>query len=35
MRQWHVESKGSSGTGTVTCNYRGAMKTTTANFNVD
>jgi hypothetical protein len=30
--QWHMESKGSSGTGTVTCSYKGASKSATASF---
>jgi Replication-relaxation len=29
---WHMESKGSSGTGTVTCTLRGQSKSATANF---
>jgi hypothetical protein len=32
--QWHMESKGTGGTGTVTCSYRGASKTATANFTI-
>jgi hypothetical protein len=32
--QWHMESKGSSGTGTVTCSFRGTSKTATASFTV-
>jgi hypothetical protein len=31
---WHMESKGSSGIGTVTCTYRGATKSATANFTI-
>jgi hypothetical protein len=31
---WHMESKGSGGTGTVTCSYRGQSKTAMANFTI-
>ena len=32
--QWHEETKGSGGTGTVQCTYRGRRKTAQASFNV-
>jgi len=31
---WHMESKGSGGTATVSCSLRGQTKTATANFNI-
>jgi hypothetical protein len=31
---WHMESKGSGGTGTVTCTYRGSTKSATASFTI-
>lgn len=32
--QWHMESKGSGGTATVTCRYRGQSKTAAAGFTI-
>jgi len=31
---WHMESKGSGGTGAVTCSFRGQSKSVTASFSI-